>query len=58
MRLTLTTDFLSFVYQFFALQGEKLIHKNGKYHAAAGENCFVRKFYIKYHATVRETAFV
>jgi len=25
-----------FVYRFFALPGEKKIHKNGKHHAAAG----------------------
>jgi len=32
----LTTNLSSFVYRFFALQGEKTIHKNEKYHAAAG----------------------
>jgi len=30
---------------FFTLQGEKEHTKNIKYHAAAGENCLLRKSY-------------
>ena len=51
-----TTDFSSYVGHFSPCEAKNDLHKKGKYHAAAGESCLLRKSY-SCHLVIKRSTF-